>query len=154
MQPDFESHGYNYRQQKFSQIKYDYDPNQGKKYAALATKPGVLPETNGAVELTEDNKLIVQLFDAQHDTGFFVDSFGSFYGRWIRSLNKDEWKSAADVCNTVGLVLLDNRAAQIHGYAASPLERDTPPNKQELMPTLEEWIQIWHKAMNPVITKE
>jgi hypothetical protein len=151
--PDFTSYTYNYRQQRFSPIRYEYDPERGNKWAAFPVSIGVLPETNDQIELTSDNKLVIQLFDEDHDTGFHVDSVGSIYGRWLMTLKSDRWRSDAIKCNNVGLVLLDDRAVeQTKNYSDSEPERLTPPD-MDILPTEQEWMEIWHRAKTALIKR-
>lgn len=144
--PDFCSHKYNYRKEKFQPRFYPYNKIKGEQWAAFAISPGTLDNTNRQVELTGDNKLVIQLFDKYHEEGFHVDSVGALYGSWLRSLKPNQYREDAIKCNTVGLIALDNSAQKTHGYADSPEEMACPPDKKFLMPSLEEWIDIWKRA--------
>lgn len=145
--PDFNSYVFNYREQRFLNKKYDIDIDMANNYSSFPIKIGKLSDTNDAVELSNDNKLIIQLFDERHDKGFFVDDFGSLYNRWLRTLREDQYRKDAITCNQVGLLLLDKRAIKnTNNFENSPLERDSPPDKNVILPSLEEWINIWNRA--------
>jgi hypothetical protein len=145
--PDYNSYTYNYREGRFANVSYPFNPEQGSIWSAFPTDVGVLSETNDQVVLTADNKLVIQLFDKHHDTGFHVDSVGALYGRILNSLRQDQYRKDAIVCNTVGLIAQDNRAVKVtDNYSDSLSEQATPPNKDLLMPSLYEWINIWKRA--------
>ena len=130
---DFESRGYNYREERFTKRSYPFDKSQGEKRAAFATTPGILKDTGGAVELTDDNQLVVQLFNKDHDTGFFVDDVIAFGKRMLASLPKDAHREAAIRHLETALCMLDERAVAMHGYKDSPMELATPPPPEMMM---------------------
>lgn len=145
--PDYNSYTYNYREERFKETSYPFNKDKGANWSAFPTDSGTLPETNNQVSLTEDNKLVVQLFDKDHDCGFHVDSLGSLYGRMLRSLRMDQYRKDALMCNVVGLIAQDNRAVKFtNNFSDSPSEQTCPPNKDNLMPSLDEWINIWKRA--------
>lgn len=151
LKPDYNSYTYNYRQQRFNDISYEFNKEKGNNWSSFPVDSGILAETNGQVVLTEDNKLVVQLFDKDHDCGFHTDTLGSFYSRMLKSLKIDQYRKDAINCNTVGLIAQDNRAIKItNNYSDSPSEQLCPPDKDILMPTLEEWINIWKRAKGEI----
>ena len=151
----FESKKYNYRKQRFSDTKYDFDKDQGKKYAAFATTPGILKETNKSVELTKDNVLKIQLFDLQHNTGFFIDDVIALCKRMLLSSTQDEYREKAIVCLNQAISLLDSRAVAKHGFVDSPIEFNTSSDIKPL--TLSDFEQIlkltYRKPLSNTINK-
>lgn len=126
--PDFESRTHNYRAERFAPKSYPFDQTRGEQWAAFATTPGVLSDTGGQVELTVDNKLIIQMFDKGHDTGFFVDDVIMIAKRILASLPQDDRRKAAMRHLETALYMLDERVMKNgHAYEDSPEEAVTPP---------------------------
>lgn len=135
--PDFRSRTYNYREERFVPRTYPFDQEQGDRWAAFATTPGILPDTGGQAKLTTDNKLVVQLFDCDHENGFYVDDVIMLAKRMLASLRKDEYRQAAGRHLEHALVLLDDRVMQSHAYKDSPEEAATPPAAEMRMSSTE-----------------
>jgi len=132
--PDYRSYTYNYRAQRFARTSYPFDSERGKQWAAFATTPGILSDTGEQVELTADNKLVVQLFDKDHDRGFYVDDVIMLGKRMLASAQQDDYRKAALRHLEAALFMLDKRVMEKgHAYGESPEEAATPPPASMMM---------------------
>jgi hypothetical protein len=137
---------FNNRQERFDKDPYWVIEEKINKWSSLPTMSGTLLHTNDQATLTNSNQLVIQLYDKDHANGFFVDDTMALCNRWIATLRGNQFRQDAIACTTVALVALDNSAVKHHGYSDSPLEKSTPPKKDQLMPKLDEWIAIWNRA--------
>ena len=126
--PDFQSYTYNYRAERFAPKLYLFDKERGNQWAAFATTPGILDDTGNQVKLSNDNELVIQMFDKQHDKGFFVDDVIMLAKRMLASLPADDYRKAAGRHLEAALYTLDERVMKRgHAYNDSPKEAVTPP---------------------------
>jgi hypothetical protein len=135
---------FNFRKSRFNTTPFSIDKERAVNWNAIPTTVGYLPETNNHVEITQDNKLIIQLHDKEH-RGYYIDDILGLGNRILNTLAFDPYRADAMVCIETALISLDNRAVQKHGYSGDKEEREYNPKTEIQTPTLEEWIAIYHR---------
>lgn len=138
---------FNFRESRFNTTPFPIDKERAANWNAFPTVVGHLPETNNHVETTQDNKLIIQLHDKEH-RGYYIDDVLGLGNRILNTLAPDQYRTDAMECVKTALISLDNRAFQKHGYSGDQIEREYNPKTEIKIPTLEEWIAMYHRIYN------
>jgi hypothetical protein len=111
----------------------------------LKTPVGDLDGYGGLVKVTKDNELYIKLATGVSD-GLIVDDVVALATTLVRSQPPNPWCRDAVTCMTAALYVLDKRpGVNIH---FSEIERENPPDKGAVLPSLEEWTKMWHRLDN------
>lgn len=136
----------NSRYERFRPHILDGTIMQGGGGAALDISVGDLCGYGGLVKLTKDNELQIKLAKSKDKDGLIVDDIVALATALVRSQPYNPWCRDAMTCMTASLYVLDKRPDV--KILFTDIDKKKSPDKYAVLPSLEEWTELWHRLSN------